>query len=474
MRGSSRKLVVVSNRGPYRSVTSGGKRRWIRSAGGLVAALDPVLRARRGVWVSAEEAEDHSGHEKQPDIEYHLATVEITRADNRGFYQGVSNALLWPLLHSFPPTIRVAEAPWGKYASANRAFADVTLEAATEDDLVWVHDYHLMLVPQMLRDAWARARIGWFCHVPWPSPDLFAILPWRGEILRGLLGADLLGFHTEGYARNFLECVERLSDCTVDYDRGLVRCGRREVRVITAPIGIDVERLDTLARDPWIEDEAARLRHLVHDRRIVLGVDRLDYTKGIPERILAWERFLRDDRAARNKYALVQVMVPSREDVRAYAELKDEVDRLVGDINGRYSSTGQVAIHYLYRNLDQRTLLAHYAAADVALVTPLRDGMNLVAMEYVATRTREDGVLILSELAGVANYLHGALVVNPYDIGAIRDAIAQALEMPLDGMRQRMHRMRDEIRRLDVHRWADGYLRELEREVLDGARVALR
>jgi len=328
--------------------------------------------------------------------------------------------------------------------------------------VIWVHDYHLMLVPGMLRKKRRRSQIGWFCHIPWPSSDLFEILPWREEIIQGLLGADVLGFHTEVYVRNFLECVERLTPLGVDHSRRTVRHQDRETRVISAPIGVPVAELSALAADPAVVRAATELQQGVGGRRIVLGVDRLDYTKGIPERILAYEQFLRRSRGTKNRYVFVQVMVPSRTDVRAYATLKSEVDRLVGSINGRFSRTGQVPIHYMYQNLDQKTLFAHYLAADVALVTPLRDGMNLVAHEYVASRLDEGGALVLSEFAGAAEYLRDAILVNPYDIHGMASALHEAFHMDTRTMKRRMRSMRAEVMRLDVHRWANDYLRELE------------
>ncbi|MEZ4286603.1 MAG: trehalose-6-phosphate synthase [Polyangiales bacterium] len=458
---SKPKLVVVSNRGPYRHEVSRGKERWVRSAGGLVAALDPVLQQRGGVWISAKQAKDFDTIKVPgPRLEYDLAYISLSRAQEEGFYEGVSNAVLWPLLHSFPPTIHVGEARWRTYTGANERFAQVVLEASRSNDLIWVHDYHLMLVPRFVRNERARARIGWFCHVPWPPAHMFGILPWRQEILEGLLASDVIGFHIDEYVQYFLECVERFTDYKVS--RNKISVGDRTVSVITAPIGIAVRELKELANDPDVETEVQRIRHSVGNRRMILGVDRLDYTKGIPERLLAFERLLMRNPKARNNYVFVQVMVPSRTDVRAYAELKDNIDRMVGDINGRYSETGRLPIHYLYRNLSQRALVAHYRAADIALLTPLRDGMNLVAQEYVASRIDDDGVLVLSEFTGAAHHLTDALLVNPYDVEGVTNAIDTALRMPRAEAAKRMRALQKSVERLDVHRWADTYLAKLE------------
>jgi len=457
----SRKLVVVSNRGPYRHEGSRGRERWVRAAGGLVAALDPVLQRRGGVWVSAKPAREFDAATiPAPQLSYELGQVSLKRAEQRGFYEGVSNAVLWPLLHGFEATIPVGEAPWASYVSANQEFAAVTRSMSGRSDLIWVQDYHLMLVPGMLRAKRSKARIGWFCHIPWPSPDTFGILPWREEILEGLLGADILGFHLPEYAEHFRQCVERFTSYRVSRDA--VRYRRRTVRTIAAPIGVPVDELQAVAIDPEVQRDVERIREATGNRQLILGVDRLDYTKGIPERLAAFERLLRRDKAARSQYALIQVMVPSRTDVKAYADLKREVDRMVGDINGRYADTGRVPVHYLYRNLSQRELFAHYRAADVALVTPLRDGMNLVAHEFAAARTDEDGVLVLSEFAGAARHLQGAVLVNPYDLEATSEAIHRALTMKAPEKRKRMRALRRAVMRLDVHRWADRYIDALE------------
>jgi alpha,alpha-trehalose-phosphate synthase [UDP-forming] len=453
--------VVVSNRGPYRHEAARGHERWVRAAGGLVTALDPVLQRRGGVWVSAKPAGDfHSVTVPAPELAYDLAHVSLKRVDQRGFYEGVSNAVLWPLLHGFEPTIQVGEAPWSSYVSANQEFADTALSTSRPADLIWIQDYHLMLVPAMVRKKRPQARIGWFCHIPWPPPETFGILPWREEILEGLLGADVLGFHLPEYAEHFSQCVERFTPHRLS--AGAVLHQGRKVRPLAAPIGIAVNDLQALAIDPDVGQEVERIRQSMANRKLVLGVDRLDYTKGIPERLSAFERLLRTNRTARTRYALIQVMVPSRTDVQAYADLKREIDRMVGDINGRYAETGRVPIHYLYRDLNQRSLFAHYCAADVALVTPLRDGMNLVAHEYAAARTDEDGVLVLSEFAGAAKYLKGALLVNPYDIEATTSAIHRALTMEASEKRQRMRALRKQVMRLDVHRWADNCIGALE------------
>ncbi len=458
------RLIIVSNRGPYRAVRSGRKRLRVRAAGGLVSALDPVLRARGGVWISGDDSsaqrlDDADGTK----LNYELATARMSRADRDGFYLGVSNALLWPVLHSMPPTVRIGQPSWRAYEVANAAFCDVVMRKSRPSDLIWIHDFHLMLLPSLLRLRRPTSRIGWFCHIPWPGYDLFEILPWRERILEGLLGADVIGFHTAGYAQNFLRCVATLLPAArVNFTRKTVRIGGRTVRVVAAPIGIPLEEIQRIAADPSVSAEVQRIRRWVDNRRIILGVDRLDYTKGIPQRLLAFEQLLRTNRSARNRYLLVQIMVPSRTDVRAYAELKADIDRLVGDINGRYASAGRIPIQYFYRNMGPAELYAHYRAADVALITPLRDGMNLVALEFVACRIQGDGALVLSEFAGAARYLKGAHVVNPYDTHAVAETLRRALGMRGREARARMQELRAQVQTMDVHRWADELIAALE------------
>ena len=453
------RLVVVSNRGPFRVKGSGARRHIVRAAGGLVTALDPVLRRRGGVWVSARESEQAIVVDASTEG-FELAEVAMTRKLREAFYGPVSNGVLWPTLHSMPATVELGSAPWSSYRDANRAFAQASLQAGGSDAVYWIHDYHLMLVPALLRERAPHARIGWFCHIPWPGPDLFAALPWRDEMLEGLLGADVLGFHTEEFAQQFLDCVARLTDHTIE---GLsVRHGSRTTRVVVAPIGVPYGDIQRLAQSPEVLRRTREIRRLISDRTMILGVDRLDYTKGVPERLRAFEGLLRSNPGIRRKVVLVQVMVPSREAVRAYRELKDEVDRMVGDINGRFAITGLVPVHYFYRSLSKEDLYAHYRAADIGLVTPLRDGMNLVAHEYCASRLDDSGVLVLSEFAGAARHLPDALLVNPHDVDQTTGALMRALRMPADEQTERMRSLRAVVEKLDVHGWASRYLEQLE------------
>ncbi len=454
-------LIMVANRGPV--VRRRGE--LVRSSGGLVTALDPALRKSGGQWVFASH---ESGF---PELGYGLVPVQLTRKVETAYYNDVANAALWPLLHGFTPSVRMGEVPWDAYVTANERFAEATLASSRATDLVWIHDYHLTLVPELLRRKRPRQRIGWFCHIPWPGEDQFRAFPWSKQLIEGLLGADLVAFHSRDYASNFLSCVARVAKRAVDYGDlaeggpkgGEVRLEGRAIRVKVTPIGIPTRDVRALVDDPKLHRRAAQLKSSVLGRRIILGVDRLDYTKGIPERFLAYEQLLTSNPSLVDEIVFVQVAVPSRTKVAAYASLKDEIDRIVGWVNGKHGHTGRVPIHYRYQHLGPPELYAHYLAADVALLTPLRDGMNLVAQEYVASRHDGTGVLILSDLAGVAEHLTDALLVNPYDLQTVAQTLATALAMPREEQTRRMRHMQAVVEDLDVHRWAQRFLTELRR-----------
>jgi alpha,alpha-trehalose-phosphate synthase [UDP-forming] len=433
---------------------------WVRSSGGLVTALEPLLRRRRGLWVSGS---DDGSASVASATGYRQCSVPLRAKQRDSFYAKFANGVLWPALHGFPMLGRVDEAPWDDYEDVNRAFAEVTLEHADFGDLVWVHDYHLMRAPLLLKHTYPPLRVGWFCHVPWPAPEQFAVLPWRRELLEGVLGADVVGFHCARYVENFMSCAEQFADAVVDRGRWTVRGSRGISRVIVAPVGIPTEEVATLVDSTAVRVQERELRCSVGNRRIVLGVDRLDYTKGIVERLTAFGRLLEQRPWLVDELVLIQVVVPSRESVEAYARLKESLDRVVGRINRQHGKAGRVPIRYSYRNLSPEELYAHYRAADVALVTPLRDGMNLVALEYVAACADDDGALVLSEFAGAAQHLTEAYLVNPYDIDGVVTALASALDDPAGERRRRMRSLRAVVAGLDVHQWSERFLGRLGR-----------
>ncbi len=455
-------LVVISNRLPFQVERRGGKLHLTRSPGGLVAALDPVLHRRGGVWVgwpgvAQEDLEALGGGELRPPGSAGLTyrPVSLSAHELSQYYAGFSNRTLWPLFHYFVGRTNIDDAAWSVYDRVNERFAQVAAADHHPDALFWVHDYQLLRVPYYLRRLVPKGRIAFFLHIPFPAADVFRVLPWSRTLMRGMLASDLIGLHVPAYVEHFLRCAERLLGCEVDYAAGIVRFEGREVSVQSHPIGIDVARVESLAAASNLPRGPERVAE-------VIGVDRLDYTKGIHERLLAVERLLESYGGYRGRVLFTQVLVPSRERVADYGELKREIDETVGRINGRFAEQGWSPIRYYVRSLPPAELVALYRQADVALVTPLRDGMNLVAKEYVAAQLENDGVLILSEMAGAAEELQEALLVNPLDIESVAGALHRALSMPDDERRARMSALRDRVRANDVRAWVTRFVEAAE------------
>jgi trehalose 6-phosphate synthase len=460
-RTASSNLVVVANRMPVRRVSHGETTTWQPSPGGLTSAITPLVQKNGGSWIgwpgSAGPAPDPFKHAGMS-----IVPVGLSKKEVEAFYNGFSNRTLWPLYHAALRPPEVNRKWWQPYVEVNQRYAQAALRRVRDGDLVWVHDYHLQLVPLMLRERKPSARIGFFLHIPFPPVELFSWLPWRAEILRGLLGADVIGFQRKQDAESFLRAAARFTPAR-PREGGLEIEGRR-VRVGAFPISIDVADFEATAGQPEVEAHARQIRERLGARKTILSVDRLDYTKGIDSRLSAFEDMLVRGVADVEDCVFVQIAVPSRESVKAYSELRDRVERLVGRINGQFSTPGAVAVHYFRRNLSKENLVAYYRAADVMLVTPLKDGMNLVAKEYVATRLDESGVLVLSEFAGAADELDSALIVNPYDVDGVSLALERALKLPEDEARRRMRSLRRALRRNDVYHWADAFLRALAGE----------
>lgn len=455
-----RRLVVVANRLPVRRVEQDGSDRWETSPGGLVAALHPLLQDRGGAWVgwdgtvSEGQATAPFTHER---IE--IRPVGMSPDERDAFYYGFCNETIWPLYHDCVRPPEFHRRWWRPYREMNTRFAEAAVEVSNEDDLIWVHDYQLQLAPGHIRMRRPHARIGFFNHIPFPPEELFAKLPWRTQILEGLLGSDVIGFQTKLAAQNFARAARRFtsahgSDTKLQYEG-------RTVRVGAFPISIDYGLFDRMARSPDIVAASQRLRESLDYRRIILGVDRLDYTKGVDLRLRAYEEVLTRGSVTAEDTVFVQVAVPTREKVGEYADLRSSVNEHVGRINGSHSRLGRVAVQYIYRSLPWEELVACYRAADVMIITPYRDGMNLVAKEYVATRTDDTGVLVLSEFAGAALELKQALLVNPHDVNGIADSIERSLALDPSEASQRMGAMRRTVRRHDVFAWSDSFLREL-------------
>src|SRR5438874_3378735 len=464
-------LIVVSNRLPF-ALDSTGEDLWTvtPAAGGLVSAVEPVLRERGGTWIgwpgTAGEVPKTPLAEATRGAGYKVVPVALSETDRDEFYYGYSNEVIWPLFHDLQNFCNFEPGYWQTYKAVNDRFADTIACCAQPNDFVWVHDYHLMYVAQALRERGVSQKLSgltFFLHIPFPPYDIFAKLPQQQRLLRALLQFDLLGFQTRRDVRNFLQCVRRvMADAKVVPRRELqlIRFEKREIRVGHFPIGIDFNSFENSARSERVEQRAQRLRVTFPGCQLILGSDRLDYSKGIPERLRAFRTALERHSELRGRVMLIQVVVPSRVEIPRYHEFKQRIDRLVGDINGRFSTSNWLPVQYHFRGLDREDLLAHYRGCDIAFVTPLKDGMNLVAKEYCACRIEEDGVLILSQFAGAAEQLKlGALLVNPYDVEEVADTVLKAFRMTNAERTARMKRMRRVVCDEDGFRWVDSFLR---------------
>ena len=453
-------LVLVANRAPIRPTPDG----WAPSLGGLASALLPVLEDRGGAWISMQQpGEDTPLVQRYPEDApaFTVRRVPLDEPEFAAFYQGMSNRVLWPLAHYLVEHVEPDRTFRDAYRAVNRRFAHAALDTARQTEretgappTFWVQDYHMMLVPEMIRAGMPDARVGLFWHVPWPASEVFRILPSARTLLRGLLGADLVGFHTEGYAENFRESARDLLGAEIDGET-VVWEGRR-CRAEAHPIGIDVARFRALGDRPETAAGAASLRDELGVRHLVLGVDRLDYTKGLLLRMEAFERFLETYPEMHGDVTLLQIATPSRTGVPAYDRLRRDMDEITGRINGRFAHGAWAPVRYRYQSFTQEELAVLYRAADVAFVTPLRDGMNLVAHEFAAISER--GALVLSELTGAADYLDGAVFVNPYDADGLARSLRAALDLPDDPRRRRLASVRAAVERLDVHGWARRFL----------------
>lgn len=459
-------FVVVANRLPVDRVAGAEEDdAWRRSPGGLVTALEPVMRSTEGAWV---------GWAGKPDLDLEpfdfdgtlLVPVRLSAQDVEQYYEGMSNDTFWPLYHDVIAAPRYRRVWWDAYVRVNRRFAQAAADVAAEGATVWVQDYQLQLVPKMLRELRPDLVIGYFHHIPFPAHGLYSQLPWRRQVLEGLLGADVIGFQRVADAGNFARAVRRqlryqtkASGISVPLADG----SYRNAVAKAFPISIDAESYVELARRPEVQQRAHEIREgLGNPKRILLGVDRLDYTKGIRHRLKAFGELLQDGRLTVEDVTLVQVASPSRERVESYMQLRDEIELTVGRINGDFDTTDHTAIRYLHQAYPKEEMVALFLAADVMLVTALRDGMNLVAKEYVATRTDNRGVLVLSEFAGAADELPSALLINPHDIDGMKDQIIRAIEMPPAEQGRRMRSLRKKVIESDVAQWSRSFLAALE------------
>ena len=478
------RLIVVSNRLPF-ALDSIGADLWTvtPATGGLVSAIEPVLRERGGTWIgwpgTVGEIPPKPLAKATRNAGYKIVPVALSETERNEFYYGYSNQVIWPLFHDLQNFCNFEPAYWQAYKEVNKHYADAIAWSARPDDFIWVHDYHLMYVAQALREQSQSQNLSaltFFLHIPFPPYDIFSKLPQQQGLLRALLQFDLLGFQTRRDVRNFMQCVRRvMSDAKIvpRRDLQLIRFEKREIRVGHFPIGIDFDSFENAARSDTVAQRSQQLRATFPDCQLILGSDRLDYSKGIPERLRAFRTALDRYPELHGRVVLIQVVVPSRVQIPRYHEFKDRIDRLVGDINGRFSSNTWLPVQYHFRSLDRDDLLAHYRACDIAFVTPLKDGMNLVAKEYCACRIEQDGVLILSQFAGAAEQLKpGAVLVNPYDVEQMADAILAAFRMGEAERKTRMKRMRRGVRKENVFWWVDSFLKAGAKLVARSERVA--
>jgi trehalose 6-phosphate synthase len=456
-------FVVVSNRLPVdRVIAADGSASWEHSPGGLVTALEPVMRAADGAWV---------GWGGQPDLEFdpfvsdgiHIVPVALSADEVEAYYEGFSNDTLWPLYHDVIAPPKYHREWWESYVLVNQRFADAAAAVSAPDAVVWVQDYQLQLVPKMLRELRPDLTIGFFNHIPFPPYGIYSQLPWRTQIVEGLLGADVIGFQRSADAGNFSRAVRRLLGYVTKNPYIQIPGDKpRQVLAKAFPISIDSSSFEEMARQPEVQARAKEIREgLGNPKTVMLGVDRLDYTKGIGHRLKAFGELLEEGRVDVEDVTLVQVASPSRERVEAYMQLRDEIELTVGRINGDFATISHTAISYHHHGYPREEMVALYLAADIMLVTALRDGMNLVAKEYVASRFDDEGVLVLSEFTGASDELKRSLRINPHDIDGLKDAIVQAIEMPAAERQRRMKSMRKLVLQNDVAKWSADFLTAL-------------
>lgn len=462
-------LIAVSNRLPI-ALARGEDGAWRvgRGSGGLVTALTPVLQQNGGAWIGWSGEIEASGEVKRAlararrKFRYLLHPLTLTRKERDQFYYGFCNEVLWPMFHDLQTLCNFDPTYWKAYLEVNRKFARVVADNCRDGAYIWVHDYHLMNAGGELKDLSVGVPVLFYLHTPFPPLDVFLKLPWRLQILRALLRYDLVGFQTRRDLHNFLHCIRSLIPEAIIREkdnRATIHTGGGKLRAGAFPISIDYGWFEKQAAQPEVIRMASAIRADLRNRWIILGVDRLDYTKGIPYRLRAFRNALERFPDLRQKVSFVQIVAPSRENIPRYNDLKRDIERLVGQVNGRFTEFGWVPIHYIYRNLERPELLAYYRASQMTLVTPLKDGMNLVVKEYCVSNLEEEGAVILSEFAGAATQLGEALLVNPYDIEGVADTIYRTWKMRAPERLQRMRKLRSSIRRHDVYHWLHSFLK---------------
>lgn len=449
------KTIIVSNRLPVRINETEEGLQYLPSEGGLATGLGSIYRQGENLWIGwpgivTEDASQQSSIRENLKKEY-MQPVFLTEEDIHDYYEGFSNETLWPVFHYFLQYAEYDQDLWQAYVRVNRKFCDEILRQASPGDTLWIHDYQLLLLPGMIREELRNATIGFFLHIPFPSFEVFRLLPWRKEILNGMLGSDLIGFHTYDDMRHFLSSVSRIVG--LNNIQGHIETGDRTLVVDSFPMGIDYEKYASSAKSPATAERVRLFKRSIGDQKLILSIDRLDYSKGIAQRLKSYELFIEQHPEFIEKVSLHMVVVPSRDQVEKYRVMKVEIDELVGRINGKYSRVAWTPVHYYYRSFPLDAISAFYCMADVALVTPMRDGMNLVCKEFIASKNNSAGALILSEMAGASKELTEAILINPNDINQIAEAIYKALTMPENEQKKRMERMQKTLQRFNIHHW---------------------
>jgi len=459
------RVLIVANRLPFNITKRTGDFHFRPSPGGLATGLSSLSESYERLWIGWPGITNEKLNNKDKELirkrlsSENCRPVFLSRKQNDLYYLGFCNKTIWPLFHYFPMRTVYEMQFWKTYKHVNQIFCDEVIKIAKPDDNIWVHDYQLMLLPQLLREKLPELEIGFFMHIPWPSFELFRLMPWREEILNGLLGADLIGFHTYDYARHFLSSICRILG--LEHTLGKVNLGNRMIKIDAFPMGIDYEKYSGAISKTSVKNEVKKILAKAEKRKIIISIDRLDYTKGIIRRLEAFDLFLSENPEYKGKVILIMVAVPSRTGVQDYKILRERLEQLVGRVNGEHGTLGNIPVWYHYCSLPFKNITALYNAADVALITPLRDGMNLIAKEFIATKTDGKGVLILSEMTGAASELGEALVINAYNKRAIINAIKEALEMPLSEQKERNKLMQKRLKRYNILRWSNDFMNAL-------------
>lgn len=460
---SNKKIAIVTNRAPVSPITRNNRTVIQRSIGGLVAALEPLVGSFDGSWFCTVSKSSKLAKMSLDDLPYKVKCLELSENELNKYYEGYSNNQLWPILHYFSTNTIFNEEDWQVYKDVNERMADLIIENVDEDHYIWIHDYHFMLLPKILRERNPKLKIGFFLHTPFPNQELFRLLTQRTELLEGLLGADLVGFHTKQYVEHFINCVKLLiPEVDKETNKDVLIMNNRKIHIGNFPISIDSEYIFNKASEEKVVKRVGKLQAAYGSEYICASVDRLDYTKGIIERLLAIEHFFEKYPEYQNKITFIQISVPSRTHVEAYKQLKREVDETIGRINGKFSKDAWRPIFYIYSSLPFEELVAHYSLSDLALVVPLRDGMNLVAKEYISSNVSGNGILLLSEFAGAAEELTEAVLVNPYQRELVAKAIKEAIEMPPEEKALRMKTLREKVMVGDVYNWLNKYFERFD------------